>query len=132
MKKVLVFGVFDGLHEGHTQFLKQARACGDYLVAVVARDMVAEEVKGMYPRLPANVRLEHLRASGEVDEVVLGDKKSGSYEVVKAQKPAVVALGYDQEKLKEDLEKRRKEFNWELEIKVMEPHQPEKFHSSIL
>ncbi|MBI2623856.1 MAG: adenylyltransferase/cytidyltransferase family protein [Candidatus Liptonbacteria bacterium] len=132
MKKVLVFGVFDGLHEGHTQFLKQAKACGDYLVAVVARDTVAEEVKGTYPRLPLAVRVEHLRAGGCVDEVVLGDAKIGSYEVLKKQRPDVVALGYDQEALKADLETRKKEFNWDFEIKVLEPHEPEKYHSSIL
>ncbi len=132
MKKVLVFGVFDGIHEGHKQFLKQAKACGDYLVVTVARDGTAEQVKGAYPCLPIEVRVEYVRASEYADEVVRGDAKLGSYEVFKKQRPAVVALGYDQQALKADLEKHRSEFNWEFEIKVMEPHQPEKFHSSVV
>ncbi|MBI2888377.1 MAG: adenylyltransferase/cytidyltransferase family protein [Candidatus Liptonbacteria bacterium] len=132
MKKVLVFGVFDGIHEGHKQFLKQAKSCGDYLVVVVARDGAAEELKGVYPCLPIGVRMEYVRASEYADEVVMGDRKLGSYEVLKVQRPAVVALGYDQEVLKVDLEKRKGEFGWEFEIKVMEPHQPEKYHSSLL
>ena len=132
MRKVLVFGVFDGLHEGHKQFLKQARACGDYLVALVARDTVAEGLKGIYPRLPIGVRMEHLKASEYVDEVLMGDKKTESYIMFRKQRPAVVALGYDQQALKEDLEKHKGEFDWEFEIKVMEGHEPEKFHSSIL
>ncbi|MBM3257064.1 MAG: adenylyltransferase/cytidyltransferase family protein [Candidatus Liptonbacteria bacterium] len=134
MRKVLVFGVFDGLHEGHKQFLKQARAQGDYLVALVARDTVAEGLKGIYPRLPILVRMEHLKSSEYVDEVVMGDRLGENYVMFRKQRPAVVALGYDQQPLKEDLEKRQqgKEFDWEFEIKVMEPHEPEKFHSSIL
>ncbi len=132
MRKVLVFGVFDGLHEGHKQFLKQAKACGEYLVVAVARDLVAEKLKGTYPRLPANVRMEHLRLSDYPDEVVLGDAEPGSYQVFKKYRSDVVALGYDQQALKEDLEKRKNEFNWEFEIKVMNPHEPGKYHSSIL
>ncbi len=131
MRKVLVFGVFDGIHEGHKQFLKQAKACGDYLVVTVARDGAAEQLKGAYPCLPIGVRVEYVRASEYADEVVIGDVKPGSYEVLKKYRPAVVALGYDQQALREDLEKRKGEFGWDFEIKVMEPHQPEKFHSSV-
>ena len=38
MKKVLVFGTFDGLHEGHKDFLRQAKQYGDHLTVVVGRD----------------------------------------------------------------------------------------------
>jgi cytidyltransferase-like protein len=132
MRKVLVFGVFDGLHDGHRSLLEQAKACGEYLIAVVARDMVAEELKESFPCLPVQVRIEHLRGLGIADEVVSGDKAQGTYEVVRKYKPDVIALGYDQERLKNDLEKRRGEFNWNIELKVMEPYKPEKFHSSIV
>lgn len=36
--RVMVFGVFDGLHPGHRAFLRQARKKGDKLIVVVARD----------------------------------------------------------------------------------------------
>jgi len=36
-KRVMVFGVFDGLHEGHKSFLRQARKYGGELRAVVAQ-----------------------------------------------------------------------------------------------
>ncbi|MCR4328285.1 MAG: adenylyltransferase/cytidyltransferase family protein [Patescibacteria group bacterium] len=132
MRKVLVFGVFDGIHDGHRDFLKQARKCGEYLIAVVTRDVVVEELKGHYPSLPAHVRLEHIKSVDYVDEAVVGDVALGSYKVLKMQKPDVVAVGYDQERFKEDLEKHRAEFDWQFEIKMMEPYEPGKFHSSVL
>ena len=50
-KTVLVFGTFDGLHEGHQFFLKKARALGDRLVVVVARDVSVIALKGRSARL---------------------------------------------------------------------------------
>lgn len=35
MIKVLVFGTFDGLHERHIDFFRQAKACGDHLTVIV-------------------------------------------------------------------------------------------------
>jgi len=49
-KKVLVFGTFDGLHEGHKNFFKQAREFGDFLVVVVGRDSTIVKTKGRPPK----------------------------------------------------------------------------------
>ena len=38
MKRVLIFGTFDGIHEGHLNLFKQAKKYGDYLIVVVGRD----------------------------------------------------------------------------------------------
>ena len=53
-KRVLVFGTFDLLHQGHRYFLTQARRFGDTLIAVVARDEFVEERKGRTRRSPWN------------------------------------------------------------------------------
>ena len=45
MKKVMVFGTFDGLHEGHLDFFRQAREYGDYLIVAVARDVNVKKIK---------------------------------------------------------------------------------------
>lgn len=48
-KTVMVFGVFDRLHPGHLDFLRQAREYGDELIAVVARDQAVMELKHKQP-----------------------------------------------------------------------------------
>ena len=60
-----------------------------------------------------------------VDVVVAGDTELGSYGVVKRYRPDVIALGYDQSQLKEDIEYSAGNFDWEITIVVIEPHEPE-------
>ena len=38
MKKVLTYGTFDMLHEGHINILRRAKQFGDYLVVAVSTD----------------------------------------------------------------------------------------------
>lgn len=132
MKKIMVFGVFDGVHEGHRHFFQEAREPGDYLIAVVAQDHIVEHLKGHLPKLDLSQRFEHLGKEDGVDEVVIGDHKLSTWEVVKKHKPDIIALGYDQEFLKEDLEKHRKNFDWPLEIKMLSAYEPNVYHSSLL
>jgi FAD synthetase len=132
MRKVMVFGVFDGVHEGHRHFLKEAKALGDYLVVAVAQDHIVRHLKGHEPQLSIADRFEHLQNEDGVNEVVIGDADLSVYEVVKQHRPDVVALGYDQMLLKEDLEKNRDKFNWPLELRVVSGYEPNIYHSSLL
>ncbi len=132
MKKVMVFGVFDCFHEGHRAFLKEAKSRGDYLIAVAAQDHIVEHLKGRLPRIDLTERLEALKKEVSVDEAVAGDSKIGTWEIVKKHKPDVIALGYDQPRLKESLEAHLNEFGYKPEIKFMNAHEPVKYHSSIL
>lgn len=142
MKKVMVFGVFDGVHDGHKVFLKQARECGDYLIAVVTRDEVAELLKGCKPRkeigLPptqgfgGHGRIKEIMETGLVNEAVEGDKNLGKWEVIGKYKPDIIALGYDQTELKTALLQFIREQDLEVDVMVMEAHEPERYHSSLL
>jgi len=131
-KQVMVFGVFDGLHEGHWAFLKETKQCGDYLIAVVAQDHIVKRLKGRLPRFNLARRFEHLRRADHVDAVLVGDSEPNSWKVLDLHRPQVVALGYDQELLKTELEKYFKHTDWQAELKVMQSHEAEKFHSSII
>ena len=132
MKKVMVFGVFDGIHEGHKKFFEEARTHGDYLIAVAAQDAIVEQLKGKRPVRDIGERSAELEAEDGVDEVVIGDAELGVYGVVLGHKPDVIALGYDQTALKEDLEANYAKFDWKPQIKVMSALEPNKFKSSIL
>jgi FAD synthetase len=132
MKKVMVFGVFDGVHEGHRHFLKEAKSLGDYLIVAVTQNHIVEHLKGHAPTLDLSERFEHLRREDAVDEIVIGDAELSTYEVVKQHRPDVIALGYDQKLLKEDLEKNRAKFDWPLEFRVVSAYEPNIYHSSLL
>ncbi|MFZ3100384.1 MAG: adenylyltransferase/cytidyltransferase family protein, partial [Minisyncoccales bacterium] len=90
MKKVLVFGTFDGLHPGHINFFQQAKKLGDELIVVVARDATVEKVKGRRPRKNENARLSDARNAGIAGEVLLGNL-GDTYAIIKQIKPDIIA-----------------------------------------
>lgn len=128
----MVFGTFDGLHEGHRALFREAKKYGDYLIAVVAQDGIVAELKGRGPRFTFKERFEALGREDGIDEVIEGDSELGTWEVIKKYQPDVIALGYDQAELKKDLETHLSEFDWHLEIMVLPAHEPTKFKSSLL
>ena len=131
MKKVLVFGTFDGLHQGHVDFLRQAKKQGDYLVAIVARDSTVLEVKGRQPKKRETERLDSLKKSGLVDKTVLG-AKSDRYSIISRIKPDVSALGYDQKAFTKDLPAGLKKAGLNAKIVRLNPYHPELYHSVLL
>jgi cytidyltransferase-like protein len=98
MTRIMVFGTFDAVHEGHVDLFRQARSLGGeaHLIVSVARDRSVERIKGRTPRHSETERLEMVRACPLVDEAVLGDE-SGYIGHIKSAGPDIIALGYDQE-----------------------------------
>lgn len=131
MRKVMVFGVFDRLHDGHRHFLRQARTEGDWLVAVVTQDHIVHELKGYMPEEHVGDRMEMLHREGLADQIIEGDLELGTWDVLRVYRPNVIALGYDQEALRTEIEATVGQWNWSLEILAMQPHKPEKLHSRI-
>lgn len=107
--RVMAFGVFDGLHEGHRAFLAAAREQGNELVAAVARDAFVRGFKKKTPVWSEKKRLAAVRRYPAVDRAELADEVMGSYGVVKKYKPDAIALGYDQDALARDLKKRMRQ-----------------------
>lgn len=133
IKKILIFGVFDGVHEGHLSFINEAKSHGDQLVAVVARDVVVEKLKGKLPKRNEVERIKDLLEVPEIDLVLLGDPETGTYNVLKEVNPNIVFLGYDQNALCENLnEAVRKKSIPEIEIITGASYKPDTLHSSIL
>src|SRR5690606_8042121 len=91
MKKVIVFGCFDPLHEGHRNFFSQAKKLGDYLVVAVARDSNIRHYKNHEPSRLEAERLRAVSSLDEVDEAMLGDE-SGEYKVLEKVKPDIIAI----------------------------------------
>ncbi len=131
-KRVMVFGTFDGVHEGHRAFLREAKHYGDYLIAVVTPDHLVRHLKGKEPRADVSERMRMLEEEDGIDEAVAGDEELASWEIVKRYRPDVIALGYDQHALKENLETDLMHLDFHPEIKVLRAHQPEKYHNALL
>jgi D-beta-D-heptose 7-phosphate kinase/D-beta-D-heptose 1-phosphate adenosyltransferase len=71
---VFTNGVFDLLHAGHVEFLRQAKALGDVLVVGVNSDRSARQIKGSHrPVTGERERLALVAALDPVDHVVLFD-----------------------------------------------------------
>lgn len=103
MKTVMAFGTFDDLHPGHEHFLKEARALGDQLIVVVARDKSVRELKHREPKYNEETRRHAVEKLTLVSKAVLGDDTLGTYEVILRHHPNIIALGHDQSALAEDL-----------------------------
>lgn len=97
MKKVMVFGTFDALHKGHSDFFRQARKLGDKLIIIVAKDRNVKKIKGKMPNFSERERL--IKVNQEIkrstDVALLGGLKD-PYTVIRKFKPDIIALGYDQ------------------------------------
>lgn len=129
MKKVMVFGTFDILHKGHMSLFRQAKKHGDYLIAVVARDLNVKKIKGQFPLNREKERLDEVKKAGIADEVILGNLNDW-FKLIEEKKPAIICLGYDQNdfNLCEELKKRR----LDISIVRLKPYRPEMYKSSKL
>lgn len=106
-KVVLASGVFDLLHLGHVKFLEEAKHAGGKnaeLIVVIARDSTVEQTKGRKPIMPEDQRRALVESLKVVDIAVLGFENLDIAEVVAKIKPDIIALGYDQEKMVQDVE----------------------------
>lgn len=129
MKKVMVFGTFDVLHEGHLALFREAKKYGNFLIVVVARDSSVKKIKGFFPQQNELERFANVKKQTIVNIAVLG-YEDDFYRIIEEQKPNILCFGYDQNKfnVEEELKKRR----IKVEIHTLSPHQPEKYKSSLM
>ena len=127
----MAFGTFDFFHAGHVNYLKQAKALGESLVVVVARDQTVKKVKSQASVHSEKKRLKDVASCEHVDKAILGHVDD-KYQVIRKYKPDVIALGYDQfvftYKLKPFLIKEK----MNTEIVRLRPFKPSAFKSSLL
>ena len=103
MKRVMIFGTFDIVHDGHSHLLHEAASMGEEVIVVVSRDEHVLELKGKLPLNVLEERMETISCESEVTEVIPSDEELGTYGVIEAHKPDIVLLGYDQDELRASL-----------------------------
>ena len=107
-RTVLATGVFDILHPGHVKFLQESRRQGGpnaRLIVVIARDKTVMKRKGKRPVLPEKSRRELVAALKPVDKAILGREEADYFGILREIKPDIVCVGYDQNDIKNTVER---------------------------
>lgn len=127
----MCFGTFDGLHQGHEDYFRQALLQGDRLIVVVARDVTVVDVKGDLPATNENERLLAITNHPLVDEAMLGNVDD-KYRIIEEVQPDVICLGYDQESFTDTLDFELARRGLAANVVRCEPYYPDVFKSSLL
>lgn len=130
-KKVFIFGVFDGLHEGHRFFINEALKLSGDLTISVAQDNYVEKYKGKIPKNSLSARIAKIKEVYPRANIISGDVKINTWTGINKSKPDIIFLGYDQNNLKKALEN----LKWKdkkPQFIVAKPFKEDIFHSSKL
>jgi len=128
---VITFGTFDYIHAGHEHYLKQAKAKGDELIVVIARDKTVKQIKGKYPLNKERKRVKQIKNLLIANKVILGSHKD-KHKVLKKYRPNIIALGYDQFVFTQTLQKTMIDLKLNTEIIRMDAYFPQVYKSSLL
>lgn len=102
-KKVMCWGVFDILHQGHLEFLADAKSKGDRLYVMIISDEMTRKLKGRLPKHNQKQRIKAIKKTGLVDYAIPGlESLEENFQLVFLVKPDVLVCGYDQNRAKED------------------------------
>ena len=97
MKKVITYGTFDLLHQGHINLLKRAKELGDYLIVGVTTDNFDIE-RGKLNTLDNLMdRIEAVRATGLADKIIIEEYQGQKIDDILAYDVDIFAIGSDWE-----------------------------------
>ena len=96
MIRVLTYGTFDMLHEGHINLLRRAKALGDYLVVAVSTDEF-NAVKAKKAYFPYEARKKIVEAVRYVDLVIPEETWEQKIDDLKEYHIDIVVMGGDWE-----------------------------------
>ena len=131
--KIMVFGTFDGLHEGHINFFKQAKNLmkNSFLIVSIARDKNVFKIKGEYPNFKERARMNLVKKSNLADQVILSGIKNHLPHIVKIR-PDIIALGYDQKAYVENLKKDLKNKGILVKVVRLKPYKEKIYKNHLL
>ncbi|MDP2666862.1 MAG: adenylyltransferase/cytidyltransferase family protein [Candidatus Diapherotrites archaeon] len=129
--RVVAAGTFDWVHPGHVHFLSAAKALGDHLTVIVARDATVRRIKGTFPITPEEGRKAVISAVRGVDAAVLGNEGDIFQKIVELN-PDILAMGYDQQPEDEALRKALAERGLSCQVVRISSWHPESNKTSVL
>lgn len=95
MKKVITYGTFDLLHQGHINLLRRAKELGDYLVVGVTTENYDRMRGKLNVRKTLAERMDDVRATGYADEVIVEEYEGQKIDDIQKYGIDIFAIGSD-------------------------------------
>lgn len=97
MKKVITYGTYDLLHQGHINLLRRAKELGDYLIVGVTNDNFDRNRGKLNVRNNVLERVEAVKATGFADKVIIEDYVGQKIDDIQKYDVDIFAIGSDWE-----------------------------------
>ena len=97
MKKVITYGTYDLLHQGHLNLLRRAKELGDYLIVGVTNDNFDRDRGKLNVRNNVLERVEAVKATGYADQIIIEDYIGQKIDDIQKYNVDVFAIGSDWE-----------------------------------
>lgn len=97
MKKVITYGTYDLLHQGHINLLRRAKELGDYLIVGVTNDNFDRERGKLNVRNNVLERVDAVRATGLADKIIIEDYVGQKIDDIQKYDVDIFAIGSDWE-----------------------------------
>ncbi len=95
MKKVITYGTFDLLHQGHINLLKRAKGYGDYLIVGITTDSY-DKTRGKLNVNDSIVkRIENVKKTGYADEIIIEEYEGQKVEDIQKYNINTFVIGSD-------------------------------------
>lgn len=95
MKKVITYGTYDLLHQGHINLLKRAKELGDYLIVGVTSDAYDRERGKLNVQQNTIERVDAVRATGLADLVIVEEYEGQKIADIQRYDVDVFTVGSD-------------------------------------
>ena len=97
MKKVITYGTYDLLHQGHINLLRRAKELGDYLIVGVTNDSFDRDRGKLNVRNNVLERVEAVKATGYADQIIIEDYMGQKIDDIQKYNVDIFAIGSDWE-----------------------------------
>ena len=97
MTKVITYGTYDLLHQGHINLLRRAKELGDYLIVGVTSDSFDRGRGKLNVRNNVLERVEAVKATGYADEVIIEEYVGQKIDDIQKYNVDIFAIGSDWE-----------------------------------
>ena len=97
MKRVITYGTYDLLHQGHINLLRRAKELGDYLIVGVTNDNFDRERGKLNVYNNVLERVEAVKATGLADQIIIEDYFGQKIDDIQKYNVDIFAIGSDWE-----------------------------------
>ena len=95
MKKVITYGTFDMLHQGHLNILKRAKKLGDYLIVGVTSDDFDSRRGKINVQQSMMERVEGVKETGLADQIIIEEYEGQKIDDINRFGVYIFAIGSD-------------------------------------